>query len=63
MGKCKTCGCWLAPDWLIRTVEAVAIVLVMVGVILMMGCVTSTQLCVECGDYGLALNRTMDTGK
>lgn len=42
MGKCKSCGCWLAPEWLIRAVEAVAIVAVMIGIVLMMGCSTKT---------------------
>lgn len=27
------------------------------------GCVTSTQVCLECPYGGLALNRTMDTSK
>lgn len=59
--KCKTCGCY--KPWVIRTVEAVAIVSVIIGLILLCGCVTSTQLCVGCGDYGVSLNRTMDTSK
>lgn len=63
--RCKSCGCY--PVWIVRTVEAVAIVAAIIGLILLcgapVGCVTSTQLCVECGDYGVSLNRTMDTSK
>lgn len=35
--KCSKCGCWLAPEWLVRTVEAVAIVGVIIGLILFVG--------------------------
>lgn len=40
--KCKSCGCWLAPEWLLRLVEAAAIVGVIIGLILMCGCSTKT---------------------
>lgn len=40
--KCKTCGCWLAPEWLIRAIEYGALVVVVVVACLAAGCSTKT---------------------
>lgn len=40
MIKCKVCGCY--HSWVVRTVEAVAIVALMIGIILLAGCSTKT---------------------
>lgn len=38
MGKCKSCGCWLAPEWLLRLVEYAALVIVVTVACLAAGC-------------------------
>lgn len=40
MIKCKACGCY--HSWVVRTVEAVAIVALMIGIIILAGCSTKT---------------------
>ena len=40
--KCKACGCWLAPEWLIRAIEYGALVVVVVVACLALGCSTKT---------------------
>ena len=36
--KCKSCGCWLAPGWLLRIVEATAIVILIMALIFLAAC-------------------------
>lgn len=40
--KCSKCGCWLAPEWVVRTIEYAALVLVCVVACLAAGCSTKT---------------------
>ena len=41
--RCKCCNGWIAPEWLIRWVEAALIVVVIVGTIILVGgCSTKT---------------------